>query len=108
MQEGTTDFRLNVPASVTMRTVAAFRSDLRDACGAHSSIVLDIDGVAEAGLSFVQVVYAARFQMDGAGGSLKLAGPAAAGNPVAALLMRAGFATNPADIDFWFHGELPQ
>lgn len=108
MHEGATDFRLNVPPSVTVRTVAAFRSDLRDACQSHSSILLDIGGVTEADLSFVQAVYAARFHMDGAGGTLKLAGPAAAGEPVATLLARAGFTSNPADIDFWFHGELPQ
>lgn len=108
MNDGATDFRLSAPPSVTVRTVASFRSDLRDACGCHSNILLDIGGVQEADLSFVQVVYAARYQMDSAGGSLKLAGPAAAGDPIASLLTRAGFASNPADIDFWFHGELPQ
>lgn len=108
MIDGATDFRVSAPPSVTVRTVAAFRSDLRDACGSHSSILLDIAGVTEADLSFVQVVYAARYQMDSIGGSLKLAGPAAAGAPIATLLQRAGFTTNPADIDFWFHGELPQ
>lgn len=108
MNDGATDYRLNVPPSVTVRTVAAFRSDLRNACESHSSILLDIDSLEEADLSFVQVVYAARFQMDHAGGTLKLAGPAAAGNPLASLLKRAGFTSKPADIDFWFHGELPQ
>lgn len=108
MHDGATDFRLNAPPSVTVRTVAEFRSDLRDACGTHASILLDIADVKEADLSFVQVVYAARYQMDSAGGTLRLAGPAAAGDPIGSLLMRAGFATNPADIDFWFHGELPQ
>ncbi|APR52618.1 STAS domain-containing protein [Sphingomonas koreensis] len=108
MIDGAPDFRVSAPPSVTVRTVAAFRSDLRDACGSHSSILLDIGGVTEADLSFVQVVYAARYQMDSVGGSLKLAGPATAGAPIATLLRRAGFTTNPADIDFWFHGELPQ
>ena len=108
MNEGATDFRLNAPPSVTMQTVSAFRSELRDACGSHSSILLDIGGVTEADLSFVQVVYAARYQMDSVGGSLKLAGPATAGAPIATLLQRAGFTSNPADVDFWFHGELPQ
>ena len=108
MNEGATDFRLNAPPSVTMRTVADFRSELREACGSHSSILLDIGGVTEADLSFVQVVYAARYQMDSLGGWVEGCRPGAAGAPIATLLQRAGFTTNPADIDFWFHGELPQ
>ncbi|HSX53726.1 MAG TPA: STAS domain-containing protein, partial [Sphingomonas sp.] len=91
MNDGAVEFRVSVPPSVTVRTVAEFRSDLRDACGSHSSILLDIAGLKEADLSFVQVVYAARYQMDSAGGSLRLAGPAAAGAPIASLLARAGF-----------------
>ena len=80
--------------------------DMRSAFAADPSLTLDISGVAEADLSFVQLIEAARRQTPDH--SLTLDRPANA--VVAALLQRAGFLTapTPADIDFWFHGALPQ
>jgi hypothetical protein len=75
-------------------------------------VTLDLSGVVDADLSFVQLVQAARAHVAGGSGSggdagaLRLAAPAQ--GAVAALLVRAGFAADPADIDFWFHGALPQ
>jgi hypothetical protein len=106
MTDASPDFLLNAPPSVTVRTVAAFVSDLRDACNMHHTVVLDIGAVAEADLSLVQAVQATRTHLDGEGGVLRLARPA--GGVVAALLARAGFTSDPDHIDFWFHGELPQ
>ncbi|MDF0546717.1 STAS domain-containing protein [Sphingobium sp. H39-3-25] len=102
-----------VPGAVTVRTVSGFWSELCGVCAAGRDVVLDLSGLEEADLSFVQLVQAARAHVAGAGvgdaggsGALRLAAPAQ--GAVAALLARAGFAADPADIDFWFHGALPQ
>jgi hypothetical protein len=99
------DILLEVPSSVTIRSVASFSDALRAAIAAGDSIVLDADPVAEVDLSFLQLVCAARAEP---GKAIRLAAPA---NPaVTALLTRAGFLTDPTDADvaFWFHGALPQ
>lgn len=96
-------FLLHAPPSITVRTIAGFVETLRKACSEHSALTLDIGMVKDADLSFIQAVQAARAQQ---AAELKLACPA--GGAVAALLVRAGFAHDPADLDFWFHGELPQ
>ena len=56
----------------------------------------------------VPLVLAARAHLEHEGAQLRLAQPA--GPALVALLDRAGFLGDPqpADIDFWFHGELPQ
>lgn len=111
-----------VPGVVTVRTVSGFWAELCGACAAGGDVTLDLSDVAEADLSFVQLVQAARAHVAGGNGgsaahagansatagtgALRLAAPAQ--GPVAALLVRAGFAADPADIDFWFHGALPQ
>jgi hypothetical protein len=98
-----TDLTFPVPPSVTMRTINGFVADLRDACADRKALTLDIDALSDADLSFVQAVQAARVHL---GSGLTLT--RAASGPLAALLIRAGFAGDPADIDFWFHGENPQ
>jgi hypothetical protein len=104
-----------VPGVVTVRTVSGFWSELCGACDAGGDVTLDLSGVVDADLSFVQLVQAARAHVAGGAGAgagagttgaLRLAAPAQ--GAVAALLVRAGFAADPADIDFWFHGALPQ
>jgi hypothetical protein len=101
-----------VPGVVTVRTVSGFWSELCGACEAGGDVTLDLSGLEEADLSFVQLVQAARAHVAGGAGAagtgaaLRLAAPAQ--GAVAALLVRAGFAADPADIDFWFHGALPQ
>lgn len=101
-------FVINVPGSVTVRSVAEFGGQLSTAFDSHADVMLDLAALAELDLSFVQLVHAARSHRDNAGGTLRLAGPA--NEAVAALLGRAGFLTDPdpADVDFWFHGDLPQ
>jgi hypothetical protein len=96
---------IEVPNSVTVRSVADFGRYLSSALAEHDEIVLDTDAVAELDLSFVQLVQAARVED---GKTIRLARPA--NTAVAALLERAGFLTDPsdADVDFWFHGDLPR
>jgi len=96
------------PASVTVRSVAAFGRDLAVAFDAGEHFSLDIDALVEADLSFVQLLHAARAHLATEGKSIRLARPA--GPAVTALLERAGFLADPApaDIDFWFHGDCPR
>lgn len=69
---------------------------------------LDVTEITEVDLAFIEIIYAAREQWSRAGRELRLSQPA--GEPVVALLRRAGFLTEPTpqDIEFWFHGDLPQ
>lgn len=96
------------PESVTVRSVAAFGRDLAVAFDAGEAISLDIDPLVEADLSFLQLLHAARAHLAAQGKSIRLARPA--GPAVASLLARAGFLADPApaDVDFWFHGDLPR
>lgn len=96
---------IEVPSSVTVRSVAEFGRHLTSTLVEHDEIVLDMDAVDEIDLSFVQLVQAARGD---AGKTVRLARPA--NEAVTALLRRAGFLTDPsdADVDFWFHGDLPR
>lgn len=98
-----TDFSFPVPSSITMRSISGFVDDLRKACAGRPTLTLDIGAVEDADLSFLQAVQAARVHL---GGGLSLTRPA--GEALTALLIRAGFAADPADILFWFHGENPQ
>lgn len=99
------DHVMHVGHTVTMRSVAEFHASLLSAFDqGRSDIVLDLSDLGELDLSFVQIVEAARKQIVGAGRGIRLLRPAA--GPVAALLMRAGFDTDPDAIDFWFHGDL--
>lgn len=101
-------FVIDVPSSVTVRSVADFNGQLSTAFESHADVVLDLAALKELDLSFVQLIHAARSHRDNAGGTLRLAKPA--NEAVTALLGRAGFLTqpDPADVDFWFHGDLPQ
>ena len=97
-----------VAAKVTTRTIRDFAEQIGAAIAADPVVTLDVSVVADVDLSFVQLVEAARRDVGESGRSLRLNAPA---NPaIAALLRRAGFLTAPApaDIDFWFHGALPQ
>ena len=97
-----------VAAKVTTRTICDFADQIGAAFAADPVVTLDISDVADVDLSFVQLVEAARRKATEPGHALTLDRPANAA--VTALLHRAGFLTapTPADIDFWFHGALPQ
>ncbi len=99
---------LVVPDSVTVRSARQFAGILSAEYDAGRNLDLDLSALNEVDLAFVEIVYSARDQWARAGRDLRLAHPA--GGAVAALLERAGFLTDltPQDLEFWFHGELPQ
>lgn len=105
---GMTDHIFGTPGSITVRSVTEFSQHLIAAMEDHGDVALDLSALEEVDLSFVQLVLSARSHGAAEGRTLRLAQPA--GEAVTALLRRAGFLTDPdpGDIDFWFHGDLPQ
>jgi len=99
---------IEVPSSVTVRSAGEFAGRLLGAVQSGGDIDIDLSALTEVDLSFVQLILAARAHLDQEGARLALAQPA--GPALAALLDRAGFLGDPqpADIEFWFHGERPQ
>ena len=91
-----------------MRSAAEFGRHLLTVFEEGQDVTLDLANLAEVDLSFIQLVCAAREQLARDGRALRLTAPAP--EPVAALLERAGFLTDPtpADTEFWFHGDLPR
>lgn len=99
-------YKLTLPASGTILTASAIAADLLSACAAHQHILLDVEAVTQADLSFAQLVYAARQHQSQQGGSLALARPA--GEALAALLTASGISSDDSDADFWFKGASSQ
>lgn len=99
---------IEAPSSVTVRSAGEFAGQLLGAVQSGGDLDIDLSALAEVDLSFIQLLLAARAHLEQEGGRLGLAQPA--GPALAALLDRAGFLGDPqpADIEFWFHGELPQ
>lgn len=97
-----------VPGSITVRSAHSFAQELVALFQDDQDPDLDLSDLAEVDLAFLEIVYAARDQWARADRELRLAQPAE--GPVVALLERAGFLTDPTpnDIEFWFHGDLPQ
>ena len=95
-------------ASVSLRTVESLRLALLDSFSQDSAIEVDASAVADADLSFIQLIEAARVHAKSHDISFRLTSPANA--VVTALLTRAGFLAESKadDIDFWFHGDHPQ
>nr|WP_218625152.1 STAS domain-containing protein [Sphingomonas sp. dw_22] len=99
---------IEAPSSVTVRNAGDFAGVLLGAVQEGGDIDIDLSDLAEVDLSFVQLLLAARAHVEQEGARFGLAQPAVPA--LAALLDRAGFLGDlrPADIEFWFHGELPQ
>ena len=99
---------IEAPSSVTVRSAGEFAGQLLGAVQSGGDIDIDLSALAEVDLSFIQLILAARAHLEQEGARLGLAQPA--GPALATLLDRAGFLGDPqpADLDFWFHGELPQ
>jgi hypothetical protein len=95
-------------ASVTLRNIEALREALLDGFAQAGSIEVDASAVSEVDLSFVQLIETARTHAAHEDKSIHLTKPA--NSALAALLNRAGLLTESKadDIDFWFHGDLPQ
>lgn len=91
-----------------IRTVDAMRVILTAAFQREDKLELDAADLEDVDLTFVQLVEAARQHADREGKEIRLAAPA---NPaLTGLLRRAGMidAAASGDLDFWFHGDLPQ
>ena len=84
----------------TVRTVGALRQTLLEVIAPGTRAVLDISGVTEADLAFVQLIESARRHASTNGCELSLA--SAAPPPVREVLDCAGFA--PAAHPFWNQG----
>jgi anti-anti-sigma regulatory factor len=99
---------IEAPSSVTVRSAGEFAGQLLGAVQTGGDIDIDLASLVEVDLSFIQLVLAARSHVEQEGARFGFVQPA--NPPLAALLDRAGFLGDPqpADIDFWFHGELPQ
>lgn len=97
-----------LPTAITTRTVSTMTNEIRAALAMPGDVVIDASAAETVDLSFLQLIEAARRHSEAGAATLRLAAPA---NPaIAALLHRAGVLTapTPADIDFWFHGDLPR
>lgn len=92
--------------SARIREIDGIRTTLLEAFQIHEELELDLSQVAEADLSFLQLIEAARKFAQSEGKRLRLTTPATA--PLAALLERAGFlAGETSDIhDFWLKGDV--
>lgn len=99
---------ISTGASATIRTVDQLQNAILEALQSQSVVTVDASEVEEADLSFVQLMEAARRHAGADGKDIRLAQPANA--HVRALLSRAGLLSDasPEDLDFWFHGEIPQ
>ena len=95
-------------STATIGSISNLASQIIKALADDRDCLMDLSETVLADLSFIQLIEAARIQAKSAGLSLRLVQPANV--LVTALLRRAGFLTapTPADIDFWFHGALPQ
>jgi len=99
---------LQITSSATVRNARDIQDQCLAALAGEGAIHINIAGITDADLSFVQLLQALRTAAEAAGRVVRLRSPAPA--PVAALLERAGFlaAPSPQDLDFWFHGEAVQ
>ncbi|MGC6329401.1 STAS domain-containing protein [Rhizorhabdus sp. FW153] len=92
---------------VNLQSIAAVQHQIVEAIEADADVALDISGVADADLSFVQLLEAARQYAAHDNKLLRLTQPASA--DCAALLERAGFLSpgSAETLDFWFQGNRP-
>lgn len=102
-----TDIEIHAGHSATTRSIGELADRLR-AIPANKRVSIDTSELAEVDLSFVQLMLSLRKHAAAQGQEVHLAKPAT--GYLAFALARAGFLTDPADadVDFWFHGELPQ
>lgn len=98
--------RLAAPASATILAASAFASDLIDSCETHQHILLDVTAVAQADISFVQLVHAAQQHLIARGGSLYLTQPIS--QILSDLLHASGVSSEDTAADFWFKGASSQ
>jgi hypothetical protein len=91
-----------------IRNISDLYADIAWRLLSNKAVVLDVPADAEADLSFVQLVEAARVHAKSSGKSLRLSSPA--GGSVLRVLERGGFleAFSAEDAKFWLHHEVHQ
>jgi hypothetical protein len=105
MATSTAPATLTLPASLSIRGMSAVHETLLTALSKHNALALDIAEDADADLSFIQVVEAARIYAQSQGKNISLAKPA--NENIINTLRRGGFLTNMEDASrvFWLHGK---
>lgn len=92
-------FRLELCGDMSLGSIAAVHEQLLEAFGQELPIVIDLDGVTEADLTFVQLIEAARASAGRRGRGLHLSAPAS--GPTRAVLERGGFLGATDRAAFW-------
>ena len=97
---------ISLPNSLVIRSVSDLHKLIVEKLLGQNSVVLEIPEEADADLSFVQLIEAARKQVKASGKSLALAAPA--NGSVLKVLERGGFieAFSAEDARFWLHQEV--
>lgn len=97
---------ISLPDVLSIRNISDIYSKILAIFNNNNSVVLDIPERAEADLSFVQLIEAARRHAEAHGKMLTLASPA--GGHILNVLKRSGFfeAFSGEDTKFWLHEEV--
>ncbi|MBB4191578.1 hypothetical protein GGE45_001108 [Rhizobium aethiopicum] len=97
---------ITLPALLNIRHAAELHTKLIGAFRSKDTILFSIPADAEADLSFIQLIEAARRQAKVAGKTLNLSSPAS--GSVLKVLERAGFieSFDQEDLKFWLHKEV--
>jgi hypothetical protein len=100
-----TSTTLTLPASLSIRGIAAVHDTLQKSLAGHDNIVVEIPADAQADLSFIQLMEASRISAAAQGKTITLKSPVDAG--VKETLLRGGFLTDmdQASRLFWLHGK---
>jgi hypothetical protein len=99
------DAPLTLPKALTIKNILAVRELILDFLDKNTSATLDIDEEAQADLSFVQLITAARKHAGAKAGRILLARPAT--GDLYGVLKRGGFLDDmtPDAAHFWLHQE---
>ncbi|MBX4957866.1 STAS domain-containing protein [Rhizobium lentis] len=97
---------INLPGVLSIRHVSELHSKLNGEFRSKNSISISIAAGAEADLSFIQLIEAARRQAKADGKTFSLSSPAS--GSVLKVLERAGFieSFDHEDLKFWLHKEV--
>ncbi|MGG7577789.1 STAS domain-containing protein [Rhizobium sp. Nf11,1] len=97
---------INLPGVLSIRHVAELHSKLMDEFNSKYDIVVSIIADAEADISFIQLIEAARRQAKSDGKTFRLSSPVS--GSLLKVLERAGFieSFDQEDLKFWLHKEV--
>lgn len=93
------DFRVELCGNLSLPSIVEVREKILAALEKDLPIVIDLEGVADADLTLVQLLEAARTSASRRGLPLSLSAPAS--GPTRAVLERGGFLGAPDRAAFW-------